>query len=191
MNSRILPMFALLLAIGIFFAYVNPTWNGSIKDMKEAIASDDDALAAASSYNQRVNELAQSRDSIDSTSMTTLESFLPDSVDNVGIILDLNALAARSGLSVANIDVVTGNTGSTNAGAQQPASQGGIPTSMLNPVGSIDLTLSAVGTFGALQTFLAGVERSARILDIRDLTVQGSDTGVYQYQMTIRLYWLR
>jgi hypothetical protein len=52
--------------------------------------------------------------------------------------------------------------------------------------------MAASGSFSALQAFLHGVEQSARLLDLRSLTVQGSDTGgVYKYQMTIRLYWLR
>jgi hypothetical protein len=55
----------------------------------------------------------------------------------------------------------------------------------------VNLNLSALGTFAAFQNFLIGIERSARILDISDIVVKGSDTGVYSYQMVIRLYWLR
>jgi hypothetical protein len=42
-----------------------------------------------------------------------------------------------------------------------------------------------------MQTFLTGIEKSARLLDVQDILVTGSDTGVYTYQMTMRLYWLR
>ena len=58
-------------------------------------------------------------------------------------------------------------------------------------MGTIDLTLAATGTYEDLNTFLAGVELSARLLDMRELSVAGSDTGVYDYTMTLRLYWLR
>jgi len=50
MNSRILPSIALIIAVGIFFVYVNPVWNGSIASTKESIAIDDEALAAAQQY---------------------------------------------------------------------------------------------------------------------------------------------
>ncbi|MDE1945515.1 MAG: hypothetical protein KGI03_04585, partial [Patescibacteria group bacterium] len=59
------------------------------------------------------------------------------------------------------------------------------------PVGSVDLTLAAKGTYGAMVSFLKGVELSERLLDVTDLTVTGSDSGLYTYQMTIRIYWLR
>ncbi|MDD3531340.1 MAG: GspMb/PilO family protein [Candidatus Pacebacteria bacterium] len=186
MNERLIPSVAILIALGIFFAYVDPTWTGSIADAKSAIALDDEALAAAQLYTEQQNSLATSRNAIDPAYLTRLSTFLPDSVDNVGLILDLNALAARSGLSLSNIDVI-----SSAAGTAKTSTNRGLPAAGANPVGSVDLTLSAVGTYPALQAFLVGVERSARLLDVRDVVVKGSDTGVYNYQMALRLYWLR
>lgn len=187
MSNRVLPLFALMIAAGIFFTYVQPVWNGSIAATKVAISADDRALAAASAYIAQQNTLAAARNTIDPESLARLATFLPDSVDNVGLILDLNALAARSGLSLSNIDVTSG-AAATRPGASAP---GALPAARVNPVGSIDLSLSAVGTYGALQSFLVGVEKSQRILDVRDIVVRGSDTGVYSYQMKLRLFWLR
>ncbi len=186
MNDRILPLVALLIAAGIFFAYISPSWAGSIAATKDAIALDEQALIAANQYAAQQNTLASARNAIDPSSLDRLTAFMPDSVDHVGVILDLNSLAARSGLSLANIDVVS----NTASGAQISSSQG-LPAIGVNPVGSVDLSLSADGTYTALQTFLVGVEKSARLLDVRDVVVKGSDTGVYHYQMTLRLYWLR
>lgn len=182
MNDRILPLFALIVAIGIFFGYVRPMWSDTIASINETIVSDDKALAAASDYTARQNVLASARDAIDPESLKRLTVFLPDSVDNVGLILDLNALAARSGLSISNIDVT--NTSDTRSAS--PA----VSTKRTDPISSIDLTLSAVGTYTSLQAFLTGVEKSARLLDVRDITVKGSDTGVYSFLMKLRIFWL-
>jgi len=190
MNSRILPALALFISVAIFFVYVSPKWNGSIADTKAKIVLDDQALTAADEYTRQQNALASARDAIDPANLTRLSTFLPDSVDNVGLILDLNALAARSGLSLANIDVVTNDTAGTKSATSIPV-PGALPVAARNPVGSVNLSLSAVGTFTALKSFLNGVERSARLLDVQDIVVKGSDTGVYTYSMTLRLYWLR
>jgi len=186
MNTRVIPIIALLVAAGIFFFYVSPAWSGSIAMTKTAIAQDNEALAAANQFAAQQSTLASARDDINPASLDRLATFLPDSVDNVGLILDLNALAARSGLSLANIDVTSNSASGARASSPQA-----LPAAGSNPVGSIDLSLTAVGTYAALQSFLTGAERSARILDMRDLVVKGSDTGVYNYQMVIRLYWLR
>ena len=187
MNERIIPLVAFMIGLGIFFSYVQPTWSGTIAETKVAIVAADHALAAASAYVSQQNTLASAQNAIEPANLERLGNFLPDSVDNVGLILDLTALASRSGLSLSNIDV------SANAVANSAASlaPGALPAARSNPGGSIDLSLSAVGTYTALQTFLAGVEKSQRILDIRDIVVRGSDTGGYNYQMKLRLFWLR
>lgn len=184
MNSRIPPLIALAVAVVIFFAYVSPTWSGTIAKTKSSIAYDDKALSAASEYATQQNELADARNNIDTTDLARLTTLLPDSVDNVVLILDLNALASRSGLLLSNIDVMKSDTKSAN-------SAGALPAAGVSPVGYIDLSLSAVGTYDAFRAFLTGVEKSARLLDIRDLVVKGSDTGSYVYKMTLRIYWLR
>lgn len=190
MNSRILPVLALLVAILIFFGYVNPTWGGSIAAQNAAIDSDNRALQAASDYTARQNELASERNAIDPNALARLGVFLPDSVDNVRLILDLNSLAARSGLALTSIDVANSDKASSS-GPSAASAVSAVSATGESPVGSVDLSLAANGSYAALQTFLAGVESSARLLDVTDLTVKGSDTGVYTYQMTIRLYWLR
>lgn len=189
MSGRILPALAFVLALGIFFAYVNPTWGGPIAATKLAIANDNDALSAAAEYKTRENQLAAAQDAIDPADLARLSTLLPDAVDDVGLILDINALAARSGLLLSNIDVATDADGTT---AAPDTSSSGVPSvNSVSPVGSVDLSLTAVGTYTAMQAFLSGVETSARLLDVQDILVTGSDTGVYNYQMTMRLYWLR
>jgi Tfp pilus assembly protein PilO len=188
MSSRVLPVIAVILALGIFFTYVHPVWTGPIAETKVAIENNVKALAAAEQYQKEQDLLTSRRNEIDPANLDRLMKFLPDSVDNVGIILDVNALAARSGLALSNIDV---KSNSSSASAQTPNPDGTLPVAGSNPVGSVDLSLSAVGTYSALQSFLEGIEKSARLLDVREVKVKGSETGVYTYQMVIRLYWLR
>lgn len=183
--NRVLPLVALSAAVGIFFAYVNPTWSGPIAAARDASKLADSALAEAEKYVVRKEELYTERAALDPENLERLRTLLPDSVDNVGLILDINALAARSGISLANIDVATADSGAKSG------AQGALSIATANPIGSINLSLTALGTFSAFQTFMDGIERSARLLDVQDIVVKGSDTGVYTYQLTLRLYWLR
>ena len=173
---RFFPIIGLVLAGVIALAYIEPTYSNKIIPTQAAIASSDQALAAAASFKAKENELAAAKNAILPEDLARLEKLLPSSVDNVAIILDLNALAARSGMVLSDIGV-------TPPAEDQAALQGSI--------GSVDLTLTATGTYKAFRTFLSGIERSARMLDVIRVSVRGSDTGVYAYSMTIRLYWLR
>lgn len=182
MIARLLPIVLILIAAGLFFGYVNPTYTGQIASLKGEIASYDAALAAAQSFSDKEAQLAQERSAIPAEDEARVEAFLPDGVDNVQLILDLNALAARSGLTLANFDTedVSGRSG----GNQLPLTSEG-------PVESLNLTVSGVGSYKAFKTFLMGAERSLRPMDLVDLTVDDSPTGVYNYDMTFRIYWLR
>ncbi|MFA7302270.1 MAG: hypothetical protein WC030_00785 [Candidatus Paceibacterota bacterium] len=181
MNSRIAPLFALFIAGTMLFAYVSPTWSGSIAETKVAIQSADDALASARDYVKKQDVLAQQTSAIDPGSLKRLSAFLPDSVDNVSLILSLSALAARTGLVLSSIDV-SGNTSAASSGAVAENA---------NLVNSIDLALTASGPYGAFQNFLRGIEKSQRLLDVRTISVTGTNTNRYVYQMTLRIYWLR
>lgn len=195
--SRILPLIALVFAIVLIFVYIKPTFSGQIADTRTQIASYNDALAAASHFQEKEAQLTQQRAQIPPDSLSRLSEFLPDGVDNVQLILDLDALAARSGITLADFNTLgSSNTGSKPATASA-APAGTIPAlgqqslSASSPIDSLSLTFKATGTYPAFRSFLAGMESSLRPLDVTDLQVTKSDTGVYTYAVTVRIYWLR
>jgi hypothetical protein len=180
---RFLPFLALLIGIGLFFGYIDPTYKGPITEAKTRIKNLDSALAAADRFKQKEAQLTAARNEISPESLKRLDSFLPDGVDNVQLILDLDALAARSGMRLGNF-----NTSMPFDTSNQP---GTIALANENPVESLDLTMTGTGTYAAMRTFLAGIESSLRPLDVTDLRVSATETGVYTYGISIRLHWLR
>jgi hypothetical protein len=186
---RFLPFLALILAIGIFFAYIHPTYVNTIEPLQAEIKSDNDALAGAEKFHDKENELTQEQKAIPQDQLERLEKFLPNGVDNVQLILDLDALAARSGIQLSNFDVKQSSdaqsttTSSFSVLSQNAGSGAG--------TGSLDLSMNATGTYSAFRKFLSGIEHSLRPLDVIELTVSNTAVpGVYNYAMTIRLYWL-
>ncbi|HEY0011182.1 MAG TPA: hypothetical protein VGB97_04755 [Candidatus Paceibacterota bacterium] len=184
MISRLFPAVSLIIAIGLFFGYINPTRTGSIAETQAQIDSYDSALLAAERFKEKEGELIVERANIPSDGLARLEAFLPDGVDNVQIILDLNTLAARSGMKLSDFDTATPSDAVTTG---DPA----FSLESAGPVESLDITVSATGTYESFRTFLDGIERSLRILDVVSVEVTDSATGVYTYTMTVRLYWLR
>ena len=207
--SRIVPILLVIGAIGLFIGYTQPTYGGSITALKDEITSLDSALNAAEQFKLKEAQLTQQRNAMAGEQLERLEAFLPDSVDNVQLIVDLNSLAARSGVQLSEFNIVGGDTGSnttssTNTGVAPLAAAGaaagpGAMTPQSNtlalqtsePTESLELSVSATGSYAAFRTFLAGVEQSLRPLDVIELSVQDSETGVYTYDITFRLYWLR
>jgi len=188
MMSRILPIFAVLIAFGLFFGYINPTYSGEIAKISAQIREYDSALAAADQFAAKENELSQQQASINQDGLKRLETFLPDGVDNVQLILDLDALAARSGVQLSNFDI---EQSASTASAPAMTEPGTLSLETSNPTESLRLSVSATGTYQSFRTFLSAVEQSLRILDVDEITVTDSTTGVYTYTATFRIYWLR
>lgn len=183
--SRLLPIGCLLLALGLFFGYIQPTWAGSIASKKSQITSYESALAAADRYKSKEAQLTTARNSIPPESIARLNSFLPDSIDNVQIILDLDALAARSGVKLSNFDIKSTSASTEVAG--DPAT-GGLQAGSV--IDSAEITLTVTGTYTAFRGFLSQIEQSLRMLDVVNISVKDSKTGVYGYDLTIRIYSL-
>ena len=186
MKSRLLPLLALVLAIVIFFVYTKSVYDGAIAEHRAAIASNEKALAAAADFKNRTAELEDARSKIDSLSLAKLERMVPDSVNNVRTILDIDALARGSGITLQSIDVSKKTEESADGG-------GAIDTSTLGSekVGSVMLSLKGFGTYAAFKQFLASIEGSERLLDVTRIDVTTSESGVYSYAIDMRLYWLR
>lgn len=204
--SRIIPLLLIIGAVGLFIGYTQPTYGGSVTSLKGEIANLDNALKAAEQFKQKEAQLTQQKNALSGEQLDRLEAYLPDSVDNVQLIVDLNSLAARSGVQLSEFSIESGtsNNASTATSGAAPLASGmpggaaplqaqsntlALQTS--EPTESLELSVSATGSYAAFRTFLTGVEQSLRPLDVVELSVQDSATGVYTYDITFRLYWLR
>lgn len=187
--SRALPVILICLSIGIFFLYISPTYKNSIIPLQQEIKKSDSALAAAADFNEKQAQIATERAAIPADAVEKLQKYLPDGVDNVQMILDLNALAARSGVTLSRFGIKENSQVATNGSIDT----GGDILNNTKGKGtdSLDLSVTATGTYGAFRTFLYGIEHSLRPLDVTQIIINDSKTGVYSYDMTLRIYWLR
>jgi hypothetical protein len=176
----------LLVAVAAFFLYINPTYTGEIAQARAAVARDNAALAQIASYTEKEQELLAARQELPQDDLKIVAQLVPASVNNVESILDLNNLAAASGVALSAVDVQGNGDGGASAGG---AGIEGISPSG-GPLGSVDLTLNVSGTYASFTDFLSGIERSARLLDAQSLQVKSSATGVHTYSLRLRLYWL-
>jgi hypothetical protein len=201
--ARFFPFIAIIFSALLFFLYIKPTYSGTVHDTKQSIAGYDNALAAADRFEQKEAQLTQARVQIPPESLARLSNFLPDGVDNVQLILDMNALAARSGVTLSDFKIngesgsggSGGGSGGANApgGNSTPATTAGAPGGGLSantPIDSLYFSFKGTGSYASFRTFLAGMENSLRPIDVVNLAVTVSDTGVYTYDTTVRIYWL-
>lgn len=185
MATRLVPIALILLSGALGFFYIKPTYEVNIADTTAKIQSYDAALVAADRFAKKEAELTAASNGISGTSINRLNTYLPDNVDNIQLILDLNALAARSNMSLGNFNVVLPDENSTSTPDTGAALT---PTNSL--VDHTDFPVTATGTYQSFRVFLSALENSLRPLDVHSLKVNQSKTGVYTYDFVIRIYWL-
>lgn len=189
MVKLILSAIALGVAGVIFFMYTRPTYDG-VKVVKQEISQYDQALDKAAELQQLKQSLLSRYNAFNPTDVSRLHKLLPDHVDNVRLVLDLDNLAAQHGMALQN--VVISNPGS-ETGESSVLGTIGIARQKFD---SMTLRFSTRATYPAFIQFLGNLESSLRITDLVSLnlaldTIVESGEPTYRFDITIRTYWLK
>lgn len=187
MNKNVIPIILIVVAIGIFFTFTNPRIDG----IKAAAATNQDYLSAINNSVQLIHErdsVLTQYNSISSSDQARLNTMLPDNVDNVRLIIDVNGIAARHGFALQNI---TTSADSADGGASGLSeSSGGTDSS--TPYGIVTISFGFTASYDNFIAFMQDVQSSLRILDISQLSVtEGTTPGTFTYSMQLQTYWLK
>ncbi|MCE9541620.1 type 4a pilus biogenesis protein PilO [Candidatus Kaiserbacteria bacterium] len=189
--KTIISMIGLVAAAGIFFMYTQPTYDQS-GTVKGQIAEYDAALTKSTELQQLKQTLLSRYNTFSPADVDRLQKLLPDHVDNVRLILDLDNMAGRHGMALQNVAISAPQTESTSKTAASSIS------SSKQRYDSLTLKFSTAGSYDTFQQFLLDLETSLRIVDLISLrltrvsSADSKDTNPsYTYDITIRTYWLK
>lgn len=170
------PTLLILVAVLMFYFLTIPKLE-SVGALRDSAATVNQAL-------DKARELVSIRDikqkelnNFSPDTRARLEKFLPDRIDNVRLIIDLIALADRYNMEIKNPQIEAAPKGSVGAD--------------LNKFDSVDLSFSVNGTYDIFQRFLADMEQSLRLIDVTSLSFTAGEKDTYDYNVTIRTYWLK
>lgn len=173
------PTILVLIAIGIFFWFVDPLYQ-NIGTLRQEVGSFNSALAKSKELQAVRDELLSKYNTFDTTSLDRLEHMLPDNVDNVRLIMDINSIAARYGMSLKNTKIII--IDEAKSGLLGPDRK---------KYGSVQLEFSVSGPYSTFLSFLKDLEESLRIVDIVGLSFSSSDKDFYDYNVLLQTYWLK
>lgn len=179
---KLTPAIFLILSLSIFFIFITPE-----KEKIEKLEIERKSLEAdnqkAIEYQSKKNELIEKfRSSVSPVQEDRLKQFLPDSVDNVRLLIDLDAIAAELGLIIGNTAFNSGGEGDRER----------TDTSDEGLYETITLSFSFVSNYDDFKSFLRLLQQSLRLIDVTDITVQTSnDPEISTYKFVINTYWLK
>lgn len=182
MTRLLIPGFLIAVAIGLFVMYTNPTFQ-QIKGLVAVEVSYDDALEKSAQLRSLRDKLLTTRASFAEEDVQKLSHVLPDNVDNIRLIIDINNIASRHKLLLSGVSLGDAGSGAVQANALAVGPSG-------SETGEVTVGFGVSATYDDFLSFLQDLEHSLRIVDVTKISF-GSGTGsLATYTFEIRTYWL-
>ncbi len=196
----LIPTILVGISIASFFMFVSPSYN-EIVILREQIASYEEALNNSKALESERDKLSQKYNSFAPGNLSKLQKLLPDNVDNIRLILEIEKVATPYGMTLKDVRYETTKK-DEKKGSTSVAIQGGIDAVVVNKdYGTWNLQFSTTGTYKNFLNFIKDLENNLRIVDISSiqfssiagngLNISNNNSESYKYDITIKTYWLK
>ena len=202
----ITPIILIAISAGTFFFYTYPAYK-SVSSMDTDQGALNQAIDNAVRYRTVQDNLASNYRNIKQDDINKMRLMLPDNIDNVRLVIDLEKIANDSGLAFKSVQYDASATKDTKS--SKPVSPHGatVPTASVNgssdgtPYGSANISFTVTGPYEQFIVFLKKLEQSLRLIDVTSVgfsvaevstdSKKKSDVPAYDYTVTIKTYWLK
>jgi Tfp pilus assembly protein PilO len=175
------------LSVVAFAFYIKPRYTAT-REFKTQIASYSSNLDTAEKLKTSREELIAKYNTISKADLDNLRALLPDSVDNIRLIIQIDSLAVRNGLStVRGVNYQVQDE-------KDPASK----AAAAGPYGEFTMSFETSGQYQNFLSFLSDLEANLRIVDVTKVDFSPSSTTQTQtaatsmsYKITLKTYWLK
>ena len=171
----------ILLSVGLFYTFSN----GQYKDVQEiqAVANEyRNVLGSASDVVQLRDNLMVTYNMFPVEEIDRINKILPDNIDTVELALDLDTMASAHDISIKSVQT-TMNKGDSRGLIVLPENAGVYEKATIS--------ISFVANYENFMRLIADIERSLRIMDIKLISFQANDSGLYEYKISAETYWLK
>src|SRR3989344_4525889 len=107
--KALLPLLFLFISLGLFFWFIDPEY-AKIKLLRAEEAEFDQALDRSKELQTVRDQLLSRYNTFARSDVERLQKLLPDHVNNVRLILDLDGIASRYGMRIRNVAIEDNNT---------------------------------------------------------------------------------
>ncbi len=196
MTRIILPIILIGIAVGTFLMFTAPIYQ-DIPVLRAEVDSYNEALSNSKALENERDKLTSKYNSIDKENLAKLEKLVPDNIDNIRLILEIEKVAQPYGMVLKDVKYNTEEveTGAVIGGGS-PGNQAA-RLAMQRDYRVLDMEFSVSGTYDKFLDFTKDLERNLRIIDIVAVTFSSevdpkvNPSGVYKYNFKIKTYWLK
>jgi Tfp pilus assembly protein PilO len=187
----VIPLILIAITVAIFLTFTSPMY-GEVGTLRTQAASYNEALSNSNSLEKERDKLTAKFNAIGGENLERLNKMLPDNVDNIRLILEIEKVATPYGMALR--DVKYNTIDKTNTAVMQA----GAPVHESGDYGVWDLEFATNGSYDNFINFIKDLEKNLRIVDIASIefssdstTAAGGIADSYLYHFHVKTYWLK
>jgi len=169
-----------MVSAGLFVYYIDPLYKET-QVLEEEKNQYDEALNKSKELRSIRDALLSKYNTFSAEDLERLNKLLPDTVDNVKLIMEINGIASRYGMVLKEValSVVSSEDSKEIFGPDE------------KNYGSINIGFSVASVYNNFIAFIEDLEKSLRVVDVVSISFQSSETDFYKYSVNLEIYWLK
>ncbi len=181
-----------LASIGLFVVFTNPAYQ-EMNALRSVQAAYDQALNNSQQLLRVRGELSNKYNNFSGTDRDRLMKMMPDTVDNIRLIIDMQNIALSHGMALKDIKYDARAQSNTASATNNATATPGQLAANQKDYGVFQLEFSVTGSYQNFLAFIGDIEQSLRLVDIESVTFQAPEAGssAMKYVIRIRTYWLK
>lgn len=183
----------------LFFVFIKPIYSETTQ-LKIDVANYKDAVNNSTDLQKVRDSLVVKYTGITAADKDRLEHFLPSSVNNIGLILEIEKMANLYGMPIKDVKFET-----KKLQPKDPLNTDNImievdPTENL-PYGIFPIEFTVEGNYSSFVSFLTELEHNLRLVDVKSISfsvptenssaTEKANPDVYSYTLKIETYWFK
>jgi Tfp pilus assembly protein PilO len=188
----ILPIILIASSFAVFFGYVDPNYKNGVDTntsdyskadvifLQNELAKYEDILNSSTKIVASRDILVAKKNTISETDTSRLERLLPSNIDNIRLIIEISKIAEGRNLVAKNISVGDMTKTSSDTIGQDNS-----------PYGTLSLKFTVNSSYNNFLNFLQDLENNLRLLDITNISFNATESGFYDFSVSLNTYWLK
>jgi Tfp pilus assembly protein PilO len=177
----ITPILMLIISISLFFGFIDPQYK-KVAEANRIEKQYNEALNRSKELQQIRESLLSEYNSFKRTDIDRVEKLLPDNIDNVRLVIEIDNMAKKHGLTVRNLNLRE---------EIEPVTKIRTLAVENRDYSSVTLEFSVAASYENLKRLIADLESSLRLVDITSISFRTTGGDFDEYRIMIRTYWLR
>ena len=198
---KLLSSILFIIIAGVILFFVASPLYGDISQLRTDVATYNTALNNSTELQKTRDSLIETYKNVKIEDKDRLAHFLPSTIGNIELILEIEKIANLHGMPIGNIKFDTKNLQSpTTTTTSSVVTAANDPSASL-PYGIFPMEFIIEGKYDTFVAFLKDLEHNLRLVDVKSISFvvppsvvtpgNTTDSTIYSYTLKVETYWLK